>query len=166
MRKKDICKPYVYLLASILVIMFLLWPPNELSPSDLLNTRIENGTLAYKTSKGSGYLIFNGKTVSCSGGDFFGGQQCPGLLPYKKEPIDKCTATFTTMRSRFGIDVEFLTSMACQDRPLPQLNADELHAYRTNMRNSYFYYFMPGAALLILIFGSLYIHSNKGSNHD
>lgn len=154
-------KPYGYLLAGVLATVFLLWPPNEPSPSGLLNARIENGSLTYKTSKGSDYLIFNGKSVSCIGGDFIGGRNCPGLLPYGMVSLDNCTASFVTVKSRFGIDVEFLTSMTCKDKSLPQLTEDELRARRINMRKSYFHFVMPGAALIIFIFGSIYIHSTR-----
>ena len=164
MKKQDAYKPYAYLLVSILAIMFLLWPPNEPSPSESLNTRIENGTLTYKSSKGSPYLLFNGTTVSCGAGDFIGDQNCPGLLPYGMVSLENCTASFTTVRSRFGVDVEFLTSMTCKDKPLPQLTKDELRARRVNMRSSFFYPIMPGYALLILIFGSFYIHSTRRTN--
>jgi hypothetical protein len=164
MKQQDNRKPYAYLLLVISVVMFFLWPPSEPSLSDLLNTRVENGALVYKTSKGSDYLLFNGKAVSCSGGDFISRQQCPGLLPYGKVSLDSCTASFTTVRSRFGLDVEFLTSMTCKDKPLPQLTKDELRAHRINMRSSYFYPIMPGTALLIFIFGSLHIHSTRRPN--
>jgi hypothetical protein len=159
MKLQDNNTPYAHLLVAIPLIAFLLWPPNEPSPSDLLNTRLENGTLTYKTSKGSGYLLFNGKTVSCSGGDFFGGQQCPGLLPYGKVSLDKCTASITTVRSRFGFDVDFATSITCKDKPLPQLSKDELRARRINQRDSFFHATIPGLAFLFVIFGILHIRS-------
>lgn len=161
MTKPDAYKPYAYLLMSILALMFLLWPPNEPSPSDLLNTRIENGTLTYTSSKGSDQLLFNGKALSCSAGDFIGNQNCPGLLPYGMVSLENCTASFTTVRSRFGIDVEFLTSLTCKDKLLPQLSKDELSARRVKTRNSFYYPIMPGYALLILIFGSLYINLTR-----
>ena len=164
MKKQDTYKPYAYLLVSILAIMFLLWPPNEPSPKESLNTRIENGTLTYKSSKGSTYLLFNGATVSCRAGDFIDDQNCPGLFPYGMVSLENCTASFTTVRSRFGLDVEFLTSMTCKDKPLPQLTKDELRARRVNMWSSFFYPIMPGYALLILIFGSFYIHSTRRTN--
>lgn len=159
MKPQEKHKPYAYLLPVIPLIAFSLWPPNEPSPSDLLNTRFESGTLTYKTSKGSGYLLFNGKAVSCTGGDFLGGKQCPGLLPYGNIPLDQCTASFTTVRSRFGFDVEFLTSMTCKDKPLPQLAEDELRADRISQRYYFFYAIIPGLVLLFLLFGFLHVRS-------
>lgn len=161
MKLQDNQNPYAYLMLIVFFVMFFSWPPSEPSPSDLLNSRFENGTLTYKTSKGNDYLIFNGTTLSCGGGDFFGSQQCPGLLPYGKVSIDNCTATFTTVKSRFGIDVEFLTSMSCKNQDIPQLSKDELRARRENMRSSSFFPIMPGTALLIIFFGSLYIKSTR-----
>ena len=161
MKEENNLKLYGYIFMAMMASTFLLWPPNEPSPNELLNSRLENGTATYKSSKGNDFLVFNGRSISCIGGDFYGGRYCPGLLPYGKVSIENCIATFTTVKSRFGVGVEVLTSMSCKDKSLPHFTEDALRARRISNYNSELYYNIPGAALMILIIGLHYIRSTK-----
>lgn len=162
MKRLDARELYGLIFAAVMASVFLLWPPNEPSPTDLLNSRVEIGVATYKSSKGNDFVVFNGRSVSCVAGDFAGGRYCPGLMPYGRVSLENCRAVFATVRSRFLVDVEVLISMSCKGKPLPYFTEDALRARRVNYYDTQKYFVMPGAALMIVLLGVYYIRSTKG----